>query len=239
LVLSDIHANLVALEAVLADAVGQYDAVWCLGDVVGYGPNPNECVALLQTLSNLVCLAGNHDRSVVDDFDLSIFNNEAFLALSWTRTALQQQHTQYLHRLPSLQIQNQFTLVHGSLRDPIWEYLLDSGAIIQTFQLLTTPYCFFGHTHVAVAYHLLDYACDEVLPEDRPTLDLRYGEFLINPGSVGQPRDMNPQAAYGLLDTDAQRFSFKRVAYNIAETQRRMQAYGLPERLVQRLRRGV
>lgn len=240
LVISDIHANLVALEAVLADAAGKYEAVWCLGDLVGYGPNPNECVAQVRALPGLVCMLGNHDVAALGRIDLSTFNVDAQKAISWTQRSLTDETVQYLSRLPERELRPPFTLVHASPRDPVWEYILDRFVAVQNFPFFETPYCLVGHTHTPVIYQLTETHLIELHPERGATdpLPLELGRFIINPGSVGQPRDNIPDAAYALLDLEALTWQFCRVPYDVAETQRRMREAGMSSRLVARLEHG-
>jgi len=239
LILSDIHANRVALEAVLADASG-YEAVWCLGDLVGYGPDPNECVEQVRSLPQLTCLVGNHDKAVLGEVDLGVFNFDASLALRWTRKAVSEETLDYLRRLPEWEQFGEFTLVHGSPREPVWEYILDRFIARENFPLFKTAYCLVGHTHTPVIYRetVPSGDCLEEPPSYARPRALNGQRLIINPGSVGQPRDSNPQAAYALLDTEALVWEHRRVPYDVLETQRRMRAAQLPERLVQRLALG-
>lgn len=239
LVISDIHANLAALEAVLTDA-GPYDAAWCLGDLVGYGPDPNECVALVRRLPELICLVGNHDKAVLAEIDINVFNGDARTAITWTQAVASRETLDYLRELSPECQWNDYTLVHGSPRQPLWEYILDRYIARENFPLITTPYCLVGHTHQPAVYHEVDQGAN-VLEEDPDYAAARplAGERLIlNPGSVGQPRDNNPDAAYAMLDTDHDTFQFCRVAYDIGATQKRMRAAELPERLATRLEYG-
>jgi predicted phosphodiesterase len=236
LIISDIHANLVALEAVLADA-GPFDAAWCLGDLVGYGPNPNECVARVRALPGLICLLGNHDQAVRGDIDLRVFNGDARAAIGWTQAAITPTSLDYLRSLAPECIWQEFTLVHASPRQPVWEYILDANIASRNFPYIATPYCLVGHTHQPVIFHQLEPA-GEVVDEEpnyqapRPLAGQR---LIINPGSVGQPRDNNPQAAYALLDLEDELWHYRRVPYDIAATQDRLRKAGLPERLAARL----
>jgi len=248
LIISDIHGNLAALEAVLAHAVlsqdVRYDAVWCLGDLVGYGPNPNECVERVKNLPGLICLMGNHDKALLDETSIDVFNTEARAALYWSRSVATPETLDFLRGLPDVVTVGDFTLVHGSPRQPIWEYILDRGVAQAVLEALTTPYCLVGHTHVPVAFGLTSLdpetfveAPDYVRP--RPLHSENYGERLIlNPGSVGQPRDNNANAAYALIDTGTRTWEFCRVFYNVELTQSRMRAVGLPIRLINRLAYG-
>jgi predicted phosphodiesterase len=239
LIISDIHANLVALETVLAHA-GKYDAVWCLGDLVGYGPDPNECVERVRALPRLKCLMGNHDKAVIGDVDLKIFNADAHLAIAWTQSVVSESTLAYLRALPEQDHFGEFTLVHGSPRQPVWEYILDRYIAQENFPLIATSYCVVGHTHMPVIYREVGAAgeCREESPNYFRPRALNSERLIINPGSVGQPRDNNPAAAYALLDTEASLWEYRRVPYDVAETQDRMRAAHLPERLVARLAYG-
>jgi len=241
LIISDIHANLVALETVLADA-GAYDAVWCLGDLVGYGPNPNECVERVRALLGLKCLVGNHDKAVLGEIDLYAFNGDARAALAWTQSVVSPGNLAYLRALPEQEQYGDFTLVHGSPRQPVWEYILDRFIAQENFPFLQTSFCLVGHTHMPVIYrqHGPDGECREESPDYSRPLSLRDGggRLIINPGSVGQPRDNNPQAAYALLDPDTSLWEYRRVPYDVMATQSRMRTASLPERLVARLEYG-
>lgn len=239
LVISDIHANLTAFKTVLADAHGQWDYVWCLGDVVGYGPDPNECVELLQTMPHL-CLAGNHDWAALGRLDIRTFNPDARRAVEWTQETLKPENIAYLEALPVTFVIGNYTLVHASPREPVWEYILEPLAAALNFPHFETPYCFVGHTHQPVIYEQLSES------GDTRALEPRYGQIhsmngqrqIINPGSIGQPRDQNPDAAYGILDTITGEFEHRRIPYDIPDVQNRMRDYGLPERLVTRLEHG-
>lgn len=238
LVISDIHANLPALETVLEDAQGQWDKLWCLGDVIGYGPNPNECVALLRE-HDPVCLSGNHDWAALGKLDISEFNAEARAAVRWTQNALSDEARAYLDALPPLQVIDDFTLAHASPRQPVWEYILDEETAVENFAVLETPYCLVGHSHVPVLF--AEKGPDEVItfqPEYRETIQLDGTRAILNPGSVGQPRDSDPRAAYALLDTAAMTWEFHRVPYPVGKTQEMMEAEGLPTPLILRLAYG-
>ncbi len=237
LVISDIHANLTAFEAVLEDAKGLFDKIWCLGDMVGYGPNPNECVTLLRSFDHL-CIAGNHDWAVLDKLDIDEFNPDARLATLWTREQLNNEVKSYLDELPTMLVEdNSYTLVHGSPRHHVWEYILYPAIAQPNFKYFDTPYCFVGHTHSPVVFQeapLSDELCDAFIPDAEP-IHLGQARLIINPGSVGQPRDGDARAAYGILDTEAKTFSYKRVKYNISETQEKMKKQKFPSRLWNRL----
>jgi len=238
LVISDIHANRTALEAVLRDAA-PFDMIWCLGDLVGYGPDPNECVARIQDFEH-ICVAGNHDWAALGHLTLDDFNTEARIAHLWTREELTPVSQEYLQQLPVRLEQGDFTLVHGSPREPIWEYLLDLGGALINFSHFSTPFCLVGHTHLPLMFVLNEeggrpYA---MVPEIGTPIPLRRHRMILNPGSVGQPRDGDPRASYAILDTDAMTWELHRVPYPIEITQERMRARGLPRRLIARLEVG-
>jgi predicted phosphodiesterase len=238
LVISDIHANLTALETVLDDA-GEVEAVWCLGDLVGYGPDPNECVERVRALPNLTCLVGNHDIAVLGRIDLGTFNHEAQAALRWTQEALTPENVQYLGSLPDNAQEGDVTLVHGSPRQPIWEYLLNSRVATANFEHFDTDYCLVGHTHLPIIYHLSQNGKNAqlLIPDYDTPMELT-PRAILNPGSVGQPRDRDPRAAYMLFDPEGETCEYHRVKYDIAEVQARMQTAKLPGRHISRLEFG-
>ena len=239
LVISDIHANVIALDAVLADAKNQFEKVWCLGDIVGYGPYPNQCVERLNEFDNLA-IAGNHDWAVLDKLDVDEFNSNARFAVLWTREQLTTSNFDYLKNLPLYLLEeNYFTLVHGSPRHPIWEYILYPKIAQLNFKHFETPYCLVGHTHSPVIYienQNGSTTCESIVPD---TEEYRHplGErrLIMNPGSVGQPRDGDPRASYAILDTEKMIFDIKRVPYDIEKIQHDMQSYDFPAKLWNRL----
>lgn len=240
LLISDIHANLVALDAVLA-AAGGYDAIWCLGDLVGYGPAPNECLAKIRALDP-ICLAGNHDWAVLGKLDVNEFNGDARRAIAWTQEVLHAENLAWLERLPDRrELQHSdVTLVHASPRHPIWEYILSSSLAGENMSYFETPVCFFGHTHVASVFHM---AAGQERISAQPLVPgnalLLSAKTLLNPGSVGQPRDRDPRAAYAIFDPEAGSLTPYRVPYDIAATQAQMAQAKLPRRLIERLNYGV
>lgn len=240
LIVSDIHSNRAALAAALADAAarGGFDAVWCLGDTVGYGPEPGACLELLRRYP-LTAVAGNHDHAALRQLDISDFNDNAAAAALWTARQLSQEDADFLGGLPLTATAGAFTLVHGSLRAPLREYLLSPAAAAATFARLTTPYCLVGHSHLPFRCvenrpgpEFVEFAGDTVYP-----LDER--RWIINPGSVGQPRDYDPRAGYAVYDDGAGVISHHRVTYDIADTQAKMRQAGLPPGLIDRLNYGV
>lgn len=234
LVVSDIHANLNAFDAVLADAAGQYEQIWSLGDIVGYGPRPNECIALLMELDHLA-IPGNHDYGVLGRISLDDFNPDARSADLWTRERLTEASRRYLEALPETVTADGFTLAHGSPRAPIWEYLLSARDAHESMAHFDTPVCLVGHTHVPVIFAAVKGGVAVLPPQPQAVIVLDDGRYIINPGSVGQPRDGDPEAAYMLVDTVERTFSHRRVPYDVAGTQAEMRAAGLPPRLVARL----
>ncbi|PID85168.1 MAG: phosphatase [Chloroflexi bacterium] len=238
LVISDIHANLAAFEAVLEDAKGEWDIIWCLGDLVGYGPDPNECVALLQEHEH-ISLSGNHDWAALGKLDTESFNREAQIAIRWTQQAISQETYDYLAKLPPKMKKGPYSLFHASPRHPVWEYILDAYTAAINFDHFETSYCLVGHTHVPVIYAELDDNTVQIMPPEygRP-LQLDSTRVIINPGSVGQPRDSDPRAAYAFLEIEKRTFEHRRVEYPVSVTQDRMRQYGIPPRLIRRLAYG-
>ena len=237
-IISDIHANLTALETVITDA-GRVDAVWCLGDLVGYGPDPNECVQLIQQLPNLVCLNGNHDEAVSGKIEITSFNNDARLAVLWTRSVIEPHHVEYLNGLTSHTIENSVYLVHGSPRQPIWEYIIDTRTALINFDHFDTPYCFVGHSHIPLIFQKRNGKpkADLSIPPVDSSVAM-VPRAIFNPGSVGQPRDHDPRAAYAIFDPDRQTWKSCRVPYDIQSVQARMRTAKLPQQHIQRLSAG-
>ncbi|MGI8829191.1 MAG: metallophosphoesterase family protein [Candidatus Limnocylindria bacterium] len=239
-VLSDIHANLPALEAVRAD-LGAVDQVWVLGDIVGYGPQPNEVISTLQSMGARSVL-GNHDGAAIGTVDPAYFNADARAAIEWTAGVIDANARSYLATLPEVRRDGELTAVHGSPRDPIWEYITSTGIAAANFEHFESRLCLFGHTHLPIAYLLTNDAIEARpgLPDE--VVQVGPARALLNPGSVGQPRDGLPDAAYGILEmgdsVDEATMSFHRVRYEIDRTQRMMRDVGLPARLAERLSYG-
>ena len=236
LVIADVHGNLDAFEAVLhdAEAAGAIDALWCLGDIVGYGAEPDACIERLRGYPH-AAIAGNHDLAAIGAISTRDFNLYAATAARWTAENLSSESKAWLGGLPQVLVTgDEFTLTHGSLVDPVWEYLVFAEAAADHLKRQQTPYGFVGHSHLPLVFV-------EVSAEGtpRPTgvtmLPLDGTRFVANPGSVGQPRDGDPRAAYAVVDTDARRVSFYRVDYNVASAQGKIRAAGLPESLAERL----
>jgi diadenosine tetraphosphatase ApaH/serine/threonine PP2A family protein phosphatase len=240
LIVSDVHANLVALEAVMADCV-PYDALWNIGDTIGYGPRPRECLDLMVDRGANPVLVGNHDLACIGEVDLAEFNPVAQIASRWTALQLGLDHRAYLKGLPAMTTAAGYTLAHGSPRAPIWEYVTNIAIATENFAHFETDVCFIGHTHIAMYAMLRE---DQPLAEihslrDGETLDLLKARYLVNPGSVGQPRDRDPRAAYAVLDTERGTVTGHRVEYDIAKTQRQMALANLPDVLITRLSVGM
>jgi len=238
LVISDLHANLAAFDAVLEDA-GHFDFIWCLGDVIGYGPDPNACVTRLREFPH-IGLSGNHDWAALGKLDLRGFNTEARISAEWTAQQLDPAARAYLQALPPSRIEAGYTLAHGSPRQPIWEYILDPATAEMNFAAFATVICLVGHTHIPATYFRPDngLGCEPRSPQWNLPTHLNSGRWICNPGSVGQPRDGNPDASYALLDLEDHVWEFRRVKYPIQETQRRMRKHGFPARLIERLAQG-
>jgi diadenosine tetraphosphatase ApaH/serine/threonine PP2A family protein phosphatase len=234
-VVSDIHSNLTALEAVLGD-LPAVDEVWCLGDIVGYGPDPNDCIHALLNLKQ-ISIAGNHDWAAVGRVELSDFNPDARRAAEWTADNLNDVNKEILRRLPQEYSVGEFSFAHGSPRNPIWEYIVHPSQAASNLSFFATRYCLVGHTHSPAIFW--GPAGKKPAGGLKPAPDTPYelGEqrLIINPGSVGQPRDRDPRASYAILDLDKAEVRFRRVAYDIEATQRRMQTAGLPYSLWARL----
>jgi diadenosine tetraphosphatase ApaH/serine/threonine PP2A family protein phosphatase len=233
-IISDVHANLASLEAVIAQ-ISREDAVLCLGDIVGYGPEPNECIARVRELAEVTVL-GNHDVAAVDDHGIALFNENARDAIRWTQGVVSQEHLAWLdglayeHRFPG------GLLVHGAPVD-YFRYVIDEESARFAFGATEAPLIFIGHTHIAEYFAL---APDGTLTRDSRrdggTLALEPGfRYIVNVGSVGQPRDRNPDASFVFFEPDAARVVWQRVGYEIALTQRKIGEACLPDALAKRL----
>lgn len=285
LVISDIHANLVALESVLADAEGQYDILWCLGDVVGYGPRPNECIQIVRERA-AACVIGNHDWAALDRPGINVddFNPHARQAVLWTQSELTQASRAFLDGLTDQPVRpvptKSLLLTHASPREPVWEYILTPTLALQNFAAFEEQICLVGHTHKPAIFQWklqsqgeplavdLDGSEDAPNPDEaradtseqsdsgdaaeslriatvaylqpQPGVTVRLRpsptqRLILNPGSVGQPRDNDARAAYAILDLDRYTWFAERVAYPVELTQSQMRAAGLPRRLIDRL----
>lgn len=238
LIISDIHGNKTALDAVLGDA-GNVDRIWCLGDLLGYGPDPNEVVQCIQTLPHCQCLLGNHDAAVIGSMDLDAFNRDARQTVQWTRENLTPENMNFIQQLPERIESEGVTLAHGSPRNPIWEYILDWQIAMTNFEYFETDFCMVGHTHIPVVFEMTEdeenYHLEILNPSSAIELKKR---SIVNPGSVGQPRDRDPRAAYAVFDTVTHTWTPHRVKYDVSRVQERILKAGLPERNALRLADG-
>jgi diadenosine tetraphosphatase ApaH/serine/threonine PP2A family protein phosphatase len=238
-VISDVHGNRHALDTVLAAlADEELDEIWCLGDLVGYGPQPNECCSAVAARADL-CLAGNHDLVVLGSLDIHDFSGEAAAAARWTRGVLEPEWRDYLQSLEPTAVREQVELFHGSPRDPVWDYVLSEDAASATFEATRAPLVLVGHSHVPLALRSED---DDTVTggvaRGGTEIPLASGRWLLNPGSVGQPRDGDPRAAYLIVET-GERATFHRVEYPVERTQAEIRERGLPDALAERLGHGL
>ena len=239
LVISDIHANYTALEAVLKDA-GQVDETWCLGDLVGYGPDPNAVVEELRDITYLTCILGNHDMAAIGKMPLEAFNGDARRSLIYHEKVLSASNMDFMRSLSAnVKVRGEATLAHGSPRDPLWEYILNALSAQVNFDHFDTPWCFVGHSHIQCVFALDEETNRVTVNQTKAdeTITLRR-KMILNPGSVGQPRDRNPRAAYAIYDTEARTWTPRRVAYNISEVQEGIRTAGLPEKHAIRIAEG-
>jgi len=237
-IISDIHSNLEALDVVL-NKLYRAEQLICLGDIVGYGPNPNECVEKIKEL-NIPTVAGNHDKAVTGEMEVTWFNRSAREAVFWTQKELSEKNLEYLKTLPEVLEEDDFQIVHGSLRSPIEEYVTSISEALPTFEKMTKPLCFIGHSHVPLFIALKkDGNYDgRMLGDGEEILVEDYEKVIINVGGVGQPRDGDPRASYGIYDSKTKIFTLHRVEYNIEQVQEKMKVAGLPQPLIDRLHFG-
>ena len=237
-VVSDIHANWHALEAVVADFEEQRpDEVWCLGDLVGYGPQPNRCTAELEERAQL-CLVGNHDLGAIGTVELTDFSPDAATVARWTSGVLEDGQRRFLSTLSPTGARDGIEMFHGSPHDPVWEYILSEGAARRAFDETQGDVLLVGHSHIPIALRLADDCVAGGLAKGGSEVELTGGRWLLNPGAVGQPRDGDPRAAYLLLDLEARHAHFRRVPYDVEATQAEIREQGLPEDLAARLAGG-
>ena len=236
LIVSDIHSNLEAFQSVIEDAHerGGFDEIWSLGDLVGYGPDPSACVELLRSYEHNA-VAGNHDLAAIGSISVQRFNPYAAAANRWTAEQLTRDQAEYLGSLPlTLEIE-EFTLAHGSPRDPVWEYLITVESAIACFTHIDTYWCLVGHSHMPfLCIPRPDGAAFMSFPQDR-AVQLDEEALIVNPGSVGQPRDGDPRSSYVIYDEEAQTIAHHRVEYDIPATQDKMRQHSLPDYLIDRL----
>jgi predicted phosphodiesterase len=238
-IFADIHGNLEAFTAVLEDIEKRegFDIIWCLGDVVGYGPDPHACIELLKQHEH-ICVAGNHDWAAIDKLDTFDFNIFAHEAAAWTAEQLTDGDIDYLDALPESLVEHDFTLVHGSPRSPLLEYILSAQLADENFRYFDTSFCLVGHSHLPCIFELTESGTIEAKFDNAPVWPLGEHRLIINPGGVGQPRDGDPRASYLSFDTESMLLTHYRVEYEVEATQKKMQEAGLPSFLIQRLGRG-
>jgi predicted phosphodiesterase len=237
-VISDVHSNLQALEAVLEHAGREgFDELWCLGDIVGYGAKPKECLALVRERA-AICLGGNHDLVVAGVLDIDQFTSDAGVAARWTRSVLSPDELEFLAQLSPRGERAGISLFHGSIRDPIWEYVLTADVADASLRAQPTDLALVGHSHVQLSLSLGESGLEGGKAEPDQEVPLT-GKQLLNPGSVGQPRDRDPRAAWLLLDTEAGWARFERSEYPVEPAQADILVAGLPTRLADRLSRGL
>ncbi len=242
-ILGDVHSNMEALTAVVGAMRREGVEQWVqVGDVVGYGPEPSACIDLVRDLDCVVCM-GNHDAAVVGLLDTTYFNNFARAAIEWTRENVRPQDLDWLRNLPLVVRRETYTVVHGTLHLPEqFGYVISPVEAMDSIARQETLFCFVGHSHVPAIYMQRDDGSRDldVLYQSEAEADVRgYRRVLVNVGSVGQPRDEDPRAAYAVVDTEARTACIRRVAYNIAGVQRKIRRAGLPEMLANRLALGV
>ena len=240
LILSDIHSNLEAFNAVLQDAeeTGGFDQIWGLGDLVGYGPDPAACIELLRSYDH-VSVVGNHDLAASGSMNTDNFNTHARLAAQWTASQLSQEHVRYLLSLEQVVREDPFTLVHGSLRAPVYEYLVSTEAAMGTFARMESSFCLVGHSHIPFVCRETGAQCRfDSFPEDEE-IPLGEEKLIINPGGVGQPRDGDSRPSYAVYDDGPGTLRRRRVTYAIDATQEKMRRAGLPDALIRRLDHGL
>jgi len=239
--MADIHSNLTAFQAVLGDveARGGVAEIWCLGDVVGYGPDPHQCIELLSQHKH-ICVAGNHDWAAINKLDTAYFNPAAAAACHWTAQQLTDEDGGYLENLPLVIKKGDFTLVHGSPRESIWEYLLTVGEAEENLAHFETKFCLVGHSHMPLVFRCSESGRCSLSPlSTEEEVALNEARLFINPGGVGQPRDGDPRASYAIYDEETGTVTLHRVAYDIKATQSRMMKHGLPMPMVTRLSYGM
>ncbi len=232
-VFSDIHSNIEALDCVLEKiSLENVDGIICCGDIVGYGPEPNECIEKIKRLNDLKIVAGNHDRAAIGLFDVNWFNDNAKAAILWTSSQLTEESKKFLTELPEKIVEENFTAVHGSPREPINEYLIKPSDMQENLQFFETQICFIGHSHYPFVY-----TSNGIYTELRESESIQIvSKSIINAGSVGQPRDGDNRACFMILEGNE--ITFHRVEYDIEKVQNKMREEFLPEALITRLSYG-
>jgi diadenosine tetraphosphatase ApaH/serine/threonine PP2A family protein phosphatase len=238
-IIADIHSNLDAFQAVLEDISvrGAVDEIWCLGDIVGYGPEPRQCIELVKRYC-AVCVTGNHDLAAIGKMELAYFNPAAAEACLWTARELNPVDARYLGELPLKVTRDDFLLVHGSPAEPALEYIISASIAEKNFALFTDKFCLVGHSHVPMAYKEEGHTSSTIHLTEGVGLVMRRQRMIVNPGSVGQPRDGDPRASYAIYDSEGKMLRLHRVEYNIGATQGKMMQAHLPVHLITRLEQG-
>jgi predicted phosphodiesterase len=238
-IIADIHSNLAALQAVFEEIriKGGVDEIWCLGDIIGYGPDPRQCIELVKKYCT-VCIAGNHDLAAIGKIDLALFNPAAADACRWTMEQLNPVDVHYLGDLPMKAEKGDFLLVHGSPADPALEYIISASIAEKNFAYFTNRYCLAGHSHIPAAFKEDGSTCQAIHLTFGVGLVMHTHRMIVNPGSVGQPRDGDPRASYAIYDSEGMILRLNRVEYNIRATQDKMMQAHLPIQLITRLEQG-
>jgi predicted phosphodiesterase len=242
-VISDIHGNLEALSSVVLDIRSRgVERIVCLGDVVGYGPNPNECIELVESECDY-SLVGNHEAAIFDALIIQEFNDYARYAIEWTRDNLNSKSLNFINSLPIMMVDDVFTAVHATPYEPqLWYYIASMDDALFNFNFFKTKFCLIGHTHVPGIIAMGSPESNiSILPQKTLCYAKEFSEkarFIVNVGSVGQPRDKNSKACYVIIDTDKKELSFLRISYDVALYQRKMHAIGMPDFLVNRVADG-
>jgi diadenosine tetraphosphatase ApaH/serine/threonine PP2A family protein phosphatase len=243
--IGDVHSNFPALRAVI-DAAGSLDSFWCVGDIVGYGPHPNECVETIRDIS-AQSVAGNHDLGSIGAIDLLSFNADAGAVCEWTGTRLSDESRAYLSSLPHRKgLQGEQLLVHGSPRNPVWEYVLSTNCAFDNFSMFKERICINGHSHVPAVFGIKEgdtgneaQTVELEVPKDGGRVSLMEDyRYMVNVGSVGQPRDGDPRSCFVIYRPEERSLTFHRVAYPVVDTQADMERFGLPRFLADRLSAG-
>ena len=239
-IFSDVHANLPALEAVLEFLNGKVEKYLCCGDIVGYGPHPNECVQKIAGINNVMCVVGNHDWGVLGLEDILKFNDLASWAVKWTKEKLTGESVSFLMNLDYKLVGGDFIVVHGSLVDPLDQYVMDAETYLPSARAQTRPILFNGHTHQPLYFKAAGGVVNfgAFIPGKAVQI-LPGSKYLINVGSVGQPRDGNPKSACVIYDNETKEARLYRIEYDISKTQNDMRMAGIPQELVERLAKGV
>lgn len=239
-IIADIHGNGDAFQAVLEHiaSVGGVEEFYFLGDVCGYGAEPVKCINLLLA-QKCTCIAGNHDLAAIGKVSTSKFNPYAAEAARWTASILSEAEKDFLRGLPLSLVTGDFTLVHGSPRNPIWEYIVSASVAQKSLKYFETGICFIGHSHLPLVFKSIGDSVEQVALDGSSSVTLKGARFMVNPGSVGQPRDKDPRASYAIYDDETGRVTLHRVEYDIKKSADKIIKAGLPKFFAERLSNGV